>query len=145
MDKIMTPRITPHQHAYLKAIADGHTTTPQLMAHLDTGQNNVSRILRVLRDAGLVSFAPLPGTQSAKQFHLTAPLEDLDFEIAYRPTHKTYTPPSEEELRYIAKISDEDKLIGQRRIAAHQKKYPERTARSMKTLVAKARNLGYCR
>jgi DNA-binding MarR family transcriptional regulator len=141
----MTTKITAHQHTFLKAIETGHTTTRALMQHLSIPRNSVSRILRVLRDAGLVSFAPLPGTQSAKQFHLTAPLEDLDFEIAYRLTHKTYTPPSEEELRYIAKISDEDKLIGQRRIAAHQKKYPERTARSMKTLVAKARNLGYCR
>ena len=141
----MTPTITPRQHAFIKAIDEGHTTTRQLMARLDTPQNSVSRILRVLRDAGLVTFTPLPGTRSAKQFHLTAPLEDLDFEIAYRPTHKTYVPPSEEELRYIAKISDEDKLIGQRRIAAHQKKYPERTDKGVKSLVAKARGLRYCR
>ena len=141
----MTPTITPLQHAHLKAIADGHTTTRQLMAHLNKAQNNVSRILRVLRDTGLVTFAPLPGTNSTKQFHLTAPLDDLDFEIAFRATHKNYTPPSEEELRYIAKLSDVDKLVGQRRIAAHQKKYPDRPAKNMKALVMKARILGYCR
>ena len=140
----MTPTITPLQHAFIKAIDEGHTTTRQLMAHLDTAQNNVSRILRVLRDAGLVSFAPLPGTASTKQFHLTAPLQDLDFEIVHRSTHKNYTPPTEAEVLYVAKLRNAG-LLGQRLIAAHQKKYPYRQAKSVQALVAKAKKLRYCR
>ena len=140
----MTPKITPRQHAYLTAIADGHTTTRQLMAHLDTGQNNVSRILRVLRDAGLVTFAPLPGTKCSKQFHLTAPLEDLDFEVCHRSTHKNYTPPTEAEVRYVAKLRNAG-LLGQRLIAAHQRKYPGRPDKGIQALVAKAKQRRLCR
>lgn len=140
----MPPRITPLQHAYLTAISEGHTTTRQLMTHLDTAQNNVSRILRVLRDAGLVSFAPLPGTQSTKQFHLTAPLEDLDLEVAPNSAHPNYTPPTDAEVLYVAKLRNAG-LIEQRLVAAHQKKYPDRPAKSVQALVAKAKAKRWCR
>ena len=141
----ITPIITTRQHAFIKAIADRHDTISRLVQHFPTAENNARRITRALRDAGLITFAHLSGTNSTNRFSLTAPLEDLDFKVAHSTTHKTYTPPTEEELRYIAKISDEDKLIGQRRIAAHQKKYPDRPAKSTKALVKKARNLRYCR
>lgn len=139
----MTPKITSLQHACLLAIADGHTTTRQIMARLNRGQNNVSRILRILRDAGLVTFAPLPGTNSAKQFHLTAPLQDLDFEVA-PAAHPNYSPPTDEEIRHIGKLRTVG-LIGQRLIIEHQKKYPHRSAKSVQALVAKAKQRRYCR
>ncbi len=140
----MTTKITTRQHTFLKAIETGHTTTRALMQHLSIPRNSVSRILRVLRDAGLVSFVPLPGTQSAKQFHLTAPLEDLDFEIAYRPTHKTYIPPTDAEVLHIGKLRNAG-LIGQRLITAHQKKYPDRAAKSVQAIVAMAKKMRLCR
>jgi len=137
-------RITTLQNDYLKAIEAGNHTTKDLQQHFTTRQSNVSRILRVLRDAGLVSFAHNPGTRATKIFTLTAPYADLDLEIIHRSIHKASDPISDIEVHYVAKLRNAG-LIGQRLIEAHQRKYPDRPAKSIQLLVAKAKAKRLCR
>jgi len=137
--------VTTTQNEYLKELATGPKTTHDLVLSKMVCANSVSKIIKRLRDAGLVSSSRRDGIHgNAKVHELITPYQELDL-VVKNHHYNQGIPVSEEEVLYAAKLRN-DGLTGRRLTAQHQKRYPYRRHHIiLNSVVAKARKRGLCR
>ncbi len=133
--------VTARQNVYLKELAEGPLTTRELVLSLMVSQKSVGKMIKILREKGLVQTRLLPGSQ--RSHSLIAPYGELQLTLIKRK-HTPGTTVSDAELNHIADLRKAG-LVGQRLVIAHHFKYPNRTKSSILYLVDMARAGGLCR
>lgn len=137
--------VTPRQNEYLRELADGPKTTQDLVLSRMVSAKSVGKMIKILRDKGLVLSAAIPthrGNPQRYRLVKSYPMLVLDG-LTVVATTKHNTIPNIE-LYYAAGLRTGG-LIGQRLIVAHQRLFPERNANGVRHVVEKAVKKGLCR
>jgi len=135
-------RVTKTQNEYLKELIDGPKTTRDIVLSREISMKSASKVLKKLRDAGLITSTRVKGTPGNVNIHeLTASYADLN--IIVKNNHRNGgVPVSEEELQYAAILRKEG-LIGQRLIDKYHTRFPDRLPLTiLNYVVPKARAQG---
>ena len=140
-----TIKITPRQNEYLLELVDGPKTGSDLVLSLMVSAKGVGKMMRILREKGLVDtkLAPSTGRGGTRLHSLTKSYDELVSEgltvVAVRNPRR-----SDAELRHAVKLRV-DGLTGQRLVEAYQKLFPDRTANGVRHSIEVARERGMCR
>ena len=134
--------VTPIQNAYLKLLSEGPKTTRQMADHFIKSMGNTGKIIKKLRDAGLIESNALKGSTGNIWIHkLSMPYQEMDLTIS-RATRSSIIPLIE--VEYVAELRMAG-LTGSALSDAHLKKYPKRPPGVVKSLVMRARAMKLCR
>jgi hypothetical protein len=145
MTKPTTPtEVTARQNVYLKELAEGPLTTRELVLSLMVSQKSVGKMMKILREKGLVQTRLLPHSQ--RSHSLIAPYDELQLTLIFRKHTPNNADPSRisREMYELAELSDRG-LVGQGLHQEHIKTYPHREYRAMRRLKDVARGRGLCR
>lgn len=136
--------VTKRQAEYLLELKDGPKTTRDLILSQMVSAMSVSKMMRILKDKGLVQTRMIPGSPRSQRVHeLTAPYSELPITIVKRK-HTTGATVTDEEIRFAAELRKAG-LTGQRLVEAHCCRYPKRAPGNVKNVVEIARRGGLCR
>lgn len=146
----MTPTtITAKQHEYLLELRDGTQTTGDIATSLCVSRNAASRMMMILRDAGLVRSTRKLGVLGNIWNHsiiggYDAIADELDIILRKSEGHGKPHTVSDAELQYVAKLRDAG-MTGLELIEKYQERYPDQPATTIKNRIQKARVMGLCR
>ena len=137
--------VTQRQNEYLKELDTGAKSTWDLMLSLMISRPSVSKIIKKLRDAGLVKSNRVPGVQGNVYEHeLAARYEDLNIVVVNQPGGPQ-TTITDAEICYAGELRRAG-WTGQALVQQYQKRYQYRNKSSiMNRVVIKARKKGLCR
>lgn len=139
----MTIEVTQRQNEYLKELAAGPKTTQDLVFELMISAKPISKMIKMLRDKGLVQSKPLPKRNGHPLLHsLTNSYDELVRDGLTVVSKNNAIPDAE--LQYAAELRDEG-LVGQRLTGKYRKRFPERSHNSALYVVDKAIAEGLCR
>jgi DNA-binding transcriptional ArsR family regulator len=135
--------VTRGQYRYVTALKDGELTTQELALKFDVSVGYVSRVIQVLRAAGVVKSSRIKYVHG--NIHQHKLIVEYD---SVQPRGKLYRNGKEtipdEEIKYAAKLRKEG-LIGQRLTSKFRKRYPDRSHMTiLHTIVSKAIKRGMC-
>ena len=134
--------VTPTQDDYLKRLASEPQTTRDFALSMMVSMRSAGKMIKRLRDAGLVKSSKLRGAHGNVHIHeLTAPYSELD--IILRRNSTGITIP-DAEIHYAAKLRNSG-LVGQRLTEAHHGRYPGRAESTVRGMVTTAKARGLCR
>lgn len=138
-------RVTPKQNEYLLQLATGPKTTQDLMRSFMASMATASKMLKIIRDAGLIESPHAEGATGNVRIHsLISPYDQMIKAGLTVTTHNGRIPISEDEILYAAILRNAG-LIGQQLHEQHRKVYPDRSAAGIKNIVMTARRRGLCR
>ena len=137
--------VTTKQNEYLIQLTSGPKTTRDFVLSMMVSNHSAGKMIKRLRDAGLVKSSKLRGAHGNVHLHeLTAPYSELNI-IVNNHTNTTRLAITDAEIHYVAKLRNAG-LVGQRLIEAHRRKYPKRpTSSIIKVLVERAKAERLCR
>ena len=137
--------VTQRQNEYLKELDTGAKSTRDLMLSFMISCPSASKIIKKLRDAGLVKSNRVTGVQGNVFVHeLAARYEDLNIVVVNQPGGPQ-TTITDAEICYAGELRRAG-LTGQRLTSIFNKKYPNRKRSSvLKVVVPKAKKKGLCR
>jgi len=136
--------VTHRQNEYLQELASGAKSTQDLVLSLMVSAKSVGKMIKILRDKGLVQSAYIPGSRGAsQQYRLVKsyPMLVLDGLVVAKIKHNSIP---DIELYHVAGLRSGG-MTGQRLVKAHQRLFPERKANTVRHVVTKAVALGLCR
>ena len=136
-------RITHKQNEYLLELATGPKTTNDLMRSFMVSMATASKMLKIIRDAGLIESPHAEGVQGNVRIHsLITPYDEMvENGLIVSTTARSIT---DKEILYVA-ILRNGGLTGQQLQEQHRKVYPNRAANGIKSIVATARKRKLCR
>jgi len=137
--------VTQRQNEYLKELDTRAKSTQDLMLSLMILRPSVSKVIKKLRDAGLVKSNRVPGVQGNVYKHeLAARYEDLNIVVVNQPGGPQ-TTITDAEICYAGELRRAG-WTGQALVQQYQKRYPYRNKSSiMNNIVTKAKKKGLCR
>ena len=135
--------VTPTQNEYLEHLATGPKTTRDFALELMVSGTSAAKILKKLRDAGLIRSTKLPGAQGNIRIHeLTDLYHNTKIIIS---TNRTGMGVSDEEIYYAAILRNAG-LTGQQLTTQYNKIFPDRPPKGvLSTVLTKARKRKLCR
>lgn len=141
--------ITPRQNEYLLQLSTGPKTTRDLVLDMMLSGHSVSKMLKKLRNAGLIRSSQLRGAPGNVHIHeLTAPYANLNIFITtggHGSGSSTHAVIPNKEVLYAAILRNAG-LIGQRLTNQYHEVYPDRSASCvLKQVVQEAKRRGLCR
>ena len=138
-------RITPKQNEYLLELATGPKTTQDLMRSFMVSMATASKMLKIIRDAGLIESPHAEGIQGNVRVHsLITPYDEMVKNGLIVTNYNRSIPILDEEILYAAILRNAG-LTGQRLQEQHRKVYPNRAANGIKGIVLTARKRRLCR
>ena len=141
--------ITAKQHEYLLELRGGAKTTQEVRMSLCVARNAASRMMMILRDAGLVRSSRELGSPGNVWRHeiidgYDAIADDLVIIRRKREYHGKPHTVDPAEYQYVAELRKAG-YTGQELIAEYQKRYRDQPATTVKNRLQKARQMGLCR
>ena len=137
-------RITPKQNEYLLQLATGPKTTNDLMRSFMISMATASKMLKIIRDAGLIESPHVEGVQGNVCVHsLITPYDEM-VENGMIVSTTARSSITDKEILYAAILRNAG-MTGQRLHDQHQKVFPNRTAGGIKNIVITARKRRLCR
>ena len=135
--------VTKKQNEYLLQLKDGPKTTNDLMRSFMISMATASKMLKIIRDAGLIESPHAEGVQGNVRVHsLITPYDEMVGNgMIVSTTARSIT---DKEILYAAILRNAG-LTGQRLHDQHQKVFPNRTAGGIKNIVITARKRRLCR
>ena len=134
--------VTPTQDAYLQELAAAPQTTRDLALLWTVSTQTASRVIKKLRELGLVQSTKVPLVHgNTWQHELITPYSELNVIIRRNSTGITIP---DAEIHYAAKLRNAG-LVGRRLTEAHLRKYPDRPEVSVRLVVTTAKARGLCR
>ena len=136
-------QVTSKQNEYLLELATGPKTTNDLMRSFMISMAAASKILKIIRDAGLIESPHAEGVQGNVRVHsLITPYDEMvENGMIVSTTARSIT---DKEILYAAILRNAG-LTGQRLHDQHQKVFPNRAANGIKGIVLTARKRKLCR
>lgn len=136
-------RVTPKQNEYLLELATGPKTTQDLMREFMVSMATASKILKNIRDAGLIESPHAEGVQGNVRIHsLITPYDEMvENGMIVSPTARSIT---DTEILYAAILRNAG-LTGQRLSEQYTKIFPSKTPGAIKNIVITARKRRLCR
>lgn len=143
------PTITAKQHEYLLELRGGAKTTAEVTMSLCVAKNAARRMMKILRDAGLVkSSRVLSKVGNIWQHEIIggydAIADDLVIIRRKREYHGKPHTVDPAEYQYVAELRKAG-YTGQELIAEYQKRYPDQPATTVENRLQRARQMGLCR
>jgi len=135
-------RVTTKQNDYLLQLATGPKTTHDLMHSITATAESAGRMMRYLRNKGLIKSAPQAGSK-VYTHKLTRPYPKLNIAI-YEYARAIGAPIREEDILYAA-ILRNGGMTGQRLKAQYIKVFTDRTPNAIDNIVTIARKRKLCR
>lgn len=134
--------ITPTQNEYLEHLATGPKTTRDFALELMVSGTSAAKILKKLRDAGLIRSWQKQGIGNIRIHELTDLYHNTKIIIS---TNRTGMGVSDEEIYYAAILRNAG-LTGQQLTTQYNKIFPDRPPKGvLSTVLTKARKRKLCR
>lgn len=145
MQEEQTITVTETQNKYLLQLETGSMTTNDLMRELMVSMGAAGRMIKKLKNAGLIeSTRKYGGRGNILNHRLVKPYQKMIEEGLIIKANNTGIPINEQEILYAAILRNAG-LTGQRLSGQYQKIFPERGRGAIKNIVGKARKQELCR
>lgn len=134
--------VTEKQNEYLLHLAKGPMTTNDLMLKILVSMATAAKIIKKIRDQGLIESSKVPGTRGKVHLHtLVKPYSELNIVI-----HNGNGDPLLNEELFYAAILRNAGMTGQQLTDQYTKVFPDRTKKTIiKNIIIKARRAKLCR
>ena len=131
------------RHNYVNQLKTGAKTTQDMVFSLDVSGRSVARMMKVLREDGIVTSSRVLGAKGNLWQHELLP--GWEAKMAERPLPRFKIPATIHELLNVARLSDKEHLVGPRLYAAHRQTYPLRPDAEIRRLKEVAQERHPCR